>query len=86
MENVLQPIYALYSDEEISSEIAKIVTPPNIKPEVEVIYQSIAGLHEACPNHSGDWYFSGNYPTPGGTRVVNRAFMNYMEKKDERAY
>ena len=86
LENVLQPIYALYSDEEISSEIAKIVTPPNIKPEVEVIYQSIAGLHEACPNHSGDWYFSGNYPTPGGTRVVNRAFMNYMEKKDERAY
>ena len=86
LENVLQPIYALYSDEEISSEIAKIVTPPNIKPEVEVIYQSIAGLHEACPNHSGDWYFSGNYPTPGGIRVVNRAFMNYMEKKDERAY
>ena len=84
--NVLQPLYALYSDEEISAEIAKIVTPPNIKPEIEVIYQSIEGLHHACPNHKGDWYFSGNYPTPGGTRVVNRAFMNYMEKKDERAY
>ena len=84
--NVLQPLYALYRDEEISAEIAKIVTPPNIKPEIEVIYQSIEGLHEACPNHKGDWYFSGNYPTPGGTRVVNKAFMNYMEKKDERAY
>jgi amidophosphoribosyltransferase len=85
-ENVLQALYALYSDTEISNEIAKIVTPPNIKPEIEVIYQTIEGLHQACPNHKGDWYFSGNYPTPGGTRVVNRAFINYMEKKDVRAY
>ncbi len=85
-ENTLQALYALYSDTEISNEIAKIVTPPNIKPEIEVIYQTIEGLHQACPNHKGDWYFSGNYPTPGGTRVVNRAFINYMEKKDVRAY
>ncbi len=85
-ENTLQALYALYSDTEISNEIAKIVTPPNIKPEIEVIYQTIEGLHQACPNHKGDWYFSGNYPTSGGTRVVNRAFINYMEKKDVRAY
>ncbi len=86
VENVLKPIYALYSDKDISIEIAKIVTPPNIIPQIEVIYQSIEGLHHACPNHKGDWYFSGNYPTPGGNRVVNRAFINYMEKKNVRAY
>jgi amidophosphoribosyltransferase len=86
IENVLQAIYALYSNEEISTEIAKIVTPPNIIPQIEVIYQTIEGLHLACPNHKGDWYFSGNYPTFGGNRVVNRAFINYMEKKNVRAY
>jgi amidophosphoribosyltransferase len=86
IENVLQTIYKLYSNEEISKEIAKIVTPPNIIPQIEVIYQTIEGLHLACPNHKGDWYFSGNYPTPGGNRVVNRAFINYMEKKNVRAY
>jgi amidophosphoribosyltransferase len=84
--NVLQPLYALYSDTEISNQIAQIITPPNIKPNIEVIYQTIAGLHEACPKHKGDWYFSGDYPTPGGVRVVNKAFINYMEKKNERAY
>jgi amidophosphoribosyltransferase len=85
-ENTLQPLYALYSDEEISDKIAEIITPKGIKPAIKVIYQSLEGLHEACPNHRGDWYFSGNYPTPGGVRVVNRAFINYMEKKNERAY
>ncbi len=85
-ENVLQPVYALYTDKDISDEIANIITPPNIKPDIEVIYQTLDGLHQACPDYTGDWYFSGNYPTPGGNRVVNRAFMNYMEKKNERAY
>ena len=54
--------------------------------EVDIIYQSIEQLHQACPNNNGDWYFSGNYPTPGGNRVINKAFINYMENKDERAY
>lgn len=86
MKNEVQALYALFTDEEISEKIAQIVTPKGITPKVEVIYQSIEGLHNACPNHLGDWYFSGNYPTPGGNKVVNRAFMNYMEGKDERAY
>lgn len=84
--NEVQSLYDLYTDEQISKQIAKIVTPKGIKPKIEVIYQSVAGLHEACPNNNGDWYFSGNYPTPGGNKVVNRAFINYMEKRDERAY
>ena len=67
-------------------QIAEIVTPPETKPRIDVIYQSLQGLHTACPNHLGDWYFSGNYPTPGGMRVVNRAFVNYMEGRDARAY
>lgn len=84
--NVLTELYDIYDQEELSKEIAKIVTPPGIKPEVQVIYQTLENLHTACPDHSGDWYFSGDYPTPGGNRVVNRAFINYMEGKDVRAY
>ncbi len=86
MKNQLIPLYNTFSYEEISNKIAEIVTPKGIKPEVEVIYQTIEGLHEACPNDTGDWYFSGKYPTPGGNRVVNRAFINYMKKSDQRAY
>ena len=86
MKNEVQPLYAHFTDEEISKKIAEIVTPKGIKPKVQVIYQSIEGLHNACPNHLGDWYFSGNFPTPGGVKVVNRAFVNYMEGRDERAY
>ena len=63
-----------------------MVTPEGTKPEVKVIYQKIAGLHKACPNNNGDWYFSGNYPTPGGFKVVNKSFINYVEKRNERAY
>jgi len=63
-----------------------MITPKGIKPEVKVIYQNIEGLHKACPNNNGDWYFSGQYPTPGGFRVVNKAFVNYVEKRNERAY
>ncbi len=86
MRNELAPLYDLFSDEQISRKIAQIVTPANIKPRVEVLFQTVEGLRHACPNNNGDWYFSGNYPTPGGNRVVNRAFMNYMENRDERAY
>ena len=84
--NYLQDVYGEYTDEQISAKIAEIITPPGIKAQVDVIYQSLEGLHEACPNHNGDWYFSGNYPTPGGFRVVNQAFINYMEGLDIRAY
>ena len=84
--NQVAALYDRFSYDEITKRIARIVTPDDIKPEVQVIYQTIEGLHEACPNNPGDWYFSGNYPTPGGNRVVNRAFMNYMEDKNERAY
>jgi len=75
MQNQVQSLYAHYTDEQISAKISQLVTPENIAPEVQVLYQSIEDLHKACPNHNGDWYFSGNYPTPGGMRVVNRAFM-----------
>lgn len=86
MKNQVQYLYEQYTDEQISAKISELVTPKNIFPEVQVIYQSIADLHIACPNHKGDWYFSGNYPTPGGMRVVNRAYINYMNNNDDRAY
>jgi amidophosphoribosyltransferase len=86
MKNEVKVLYDQFSADEISRKIAEIVTPKGIKPKVEVIYQSIEGLHHACPKHLGDWYFTGNFPTPGGNRVINRAFINYMEKKDVRAY
>lgn len=86
IKNELIELYETFDYETISQKIAEIVTPEGIKPKVEVIYQTIEGLHKACPNNKGDWYFSGNYPTPGGNRVVNRAFMNYMEKSNDRAY
>jgi len=85
-ENYVKRIYEAFTDDEISKEIAAIVTPSFMECEVEVIFQSIENLHKACPNHSGDWYFSGNFPTKGGNNVVNRAFVNYYEGKNERAY
>jgi amidophosphoribosyltransferase len=72
--------------EEINAKIAEIVRPKGMKPELQVIFQTLEGLHQAYPHNSGDWYFSGKYPTPGGHRVANRAYMNFIEKKDERAY
>lgn len=84
--NQVAPLYDLFSYEEISNKIAEIVTPKGTKPQIDVIYQTLGGLHKACPNHSGDWYFSGQYPTPGGMKVVNRAFIHFMEGKDVRAY
>jgi amidophosphoribosyltransferase len=84
--NHVQAIYAPFTDKEISDRIAEIITPKNINAEVEVMYQTLDNLHKACPNHLGDWYFSGNYPTPGGNKVVNKALMNWMEGKNQRAY
>jgi amidophosphoribosyltransferase len=84
--NYVKAIYEPFTDEEISARIAKIISPPDIKAEVQVIYQTLDNLHKACPNHLGDWYFSGNYPTPGGNKVVNRAYMNWVEGKNQRAY
>lgn len=84
--NWVQALYALFTDEEISARIAQIVCPAGINAEVEVIFQSLDHLHAACPNHMGDWYFSGNYPTPGGNKVVNQAFMNWVEGNNQRAY
>ncbi len=86
MVNYLKELYGLFTDDEISSKIAGIVTPEDINAQVSVIYQSIENLHKACPAHLGDWYFSGNYPTPGGNKVVNKAFINYMEGISTRAY
>lgn len=84
--NYVKDIYAPFTDDEISLEIASIIRGAHIKSEVEVIYQTLDNLHTACPNHLGDWYFSGDYPTPGGNRVVNRAYMNWVEGKNVRAY
>ena len=86
VENYVKAIYEPFTDQEISDRIAKIITPKEINAEVKVIYQTLENLHNACPDHSGDWYFSGNFPTPGGNKVVNRAFVNWMEGKNQRGY
>jgi len=84
--NVVKGIYKPFTAEQISLKISKLLTPVGINAEVEIIYQTIEGLHNACPGHKGDWYFTGDYPTPGGNKVVNRAFIYYMEGKNFRAY
>ena len=84
--NMVQQIYASFTNEEISAKIAHLLTPPMINSEVEIIYQTVENLHVACANHKGDWYFTGNYPTAGGNKVVNKAFINWKEGKNERAY
>jgi amidophosphoribosyltransferase len=84
--NFVTEIYAPFSDTEISNKIAELLHPQDIKAEVKIIFQSVNNLHLACPKNLGDWYFTGDYPTPGGNRVVNRAFMNFYEGKDARAY
>ncbi len=86
MVNVVKEIYAPFTDNEISRQIAVMLKTPEIKAELEIVFQSVDGLHKACPGHTGDWYFTGNYPTPGGNRVVNRAFVNYVEGRGGRAY
>jgi len=85
-ENFAKAVYASFTPEEISKKIAEMLRPQEVNAEVDVIYQSLEGLHNACPDHKGDWYFTGNYPTPGGNRVANRAFINYMEQKEGRGY
>jgi amidophosphoribosyltransferase len=85
-ENVVQRIYKMFSINEITGKIAQLITPPDLTIPVQVIYQNIENLHTACPNNLGDWYFTGNYPTAGGNKVVNKAFMNYVEGKDVRGY
>ena len=86
IKNYVTEIYAPFSAEQISDKISYLLTHESIKSEVKIIYQSIEGLHEACPGHTGDWYFTGEYPTPGGNKVVNKAFINYVEGKNVRAY
>ncbi len=85
-ENVVRKLYKPFTLEEISNKIAQLITPKEITIPIDVIYQTIETLHLACPTNTGDWYFTGNYPTPGGNRVCNKAFMNYMEGKDVRGY
>jgi amidophosphoribosyltransferase len=85
-ENVVRNIYKPFAPQEISDKIAQLITPENINVPVEVIYQTIEDLHDSCPTNTGDWYFTGNYPTPGGNRVCNTAFLNYMEGKNVRGY
>jgi len=84
--NHAKDVYKPFTADQISAKIAQMLKTEEINAEVEVIYQTIEGLHKACPNHVGDWYFTGNYPTPGGMRVVNQAFINFYEGNDERAY
>ena len=84
--NYVKQIYDPFTDDQISIKIAQLLKNNNIKAEVNVIFQKLSGLHKACPKNLGDWYFSGNYPTPGGCRVVNQAFINFIEKSNKRAY
>jgi amidophosphoribosyltransferase len=84
--NYVKEFYAPFSADQISQKIGELLSPANIKAEVKIIYQSIENLHQACPKNLGDWYFTGNYPTPGGNKVVNKAFINFYEGKNERAY
>jgi amidophosphoribosyltransferase len=85
-ENLVRQVYKPFTTDEISNKIAELITPPDIDFPVQVIYQTIEDLHDSCPTNTGDWYFTGNYPTPGGNRVVNKAFLNYMEGKNMRGY
>ncbi len=85
-QNFVQAIYSPFTPDEISTQIAKMLRPDDVTAEVDIIYQSIEGLYDACPKNHGDWYFTGNYPTPGGNKVANKAFINYMERKEGRGY
>lgn len=86
VKNEVKALYKPFNPHEVEAKIAAILRPTDLKAQFQVIYQSIEGLHAACPNHKGDWYFTGDYPTPGGNRVVNRSFVNFMENSDARAY
>ena len=86
MKNELIALYDLFTYDEINLKIGQMLKPKDLNIDVEIIFQTLEGLHNACPNHKGDWYFSGHYPTQGGNKIVNTAFINYMEKNDVRAY
>jgi amidophosphoribosyltransferase len=86
IKNLVQPLYDTFTYQEISNQVAKIIKPAFVKAEVKVVYQTVENLHKSCPNHLGDWYFTGNYPTVGGNRVVNKAFVNFIEGRKERGY
>ena len=86
MKNLVKEIYKPFCPEEISSKISSMLKSEEINSNLEIVFQTIAGLHEACPENLGDWYFTGNYPTPGGNKVVNQSFVNFIEGKDIRAY
>jgi amidophosphoribosyltransferase len=86
MVNHVKKIYDQFTDEQISDKICELVKPQDLKPELQIMFQTLENLHIACPNDKGDWYFSGDYPTLGGVRVVNRAFINYVEKNHNRSY
>jgi amidophosphoribosyltransferase len=84
--NHVREIYKPFRPEEISAKIAQMLHPAEVNAEIEIVYQTIEDLHIACPGHRGDWYFTGEYPTPGGNKVANRSFINYIEGRNERAY
>lgn len=84
--NVVKEVYKPFTPQQISDKITRLLLPANTNAEVQIIYQSIEGLHASCPNHTGDWYFTGDYPTPGGNKVANQSFINYMQGKNVRAY
>ena len=86
MVNYVKEIYAPFTEEEISNRIARMITSEDVRAEVKVVFQTVPNLHRACPGHSGDWYFTGDYPTPGGNKVVNTAYVNWMEGRDVRSY
>ena len=86
MKNYVQDVYNTFTADEISAKIAQLLTPTGTNAKIEIIYQSISDLRASCPNHTGDWYFTGDYPTPGGVKVVNNSFINYIEGKNQRAY
>ena len=86
MVNYVKELYAPFTDEEISDKISEIISEDNINAKVKVIFQSVDDLHKACPKNLGDWYFTGNYPTQGGNRVVNRAYVYFFEGNSARAY
>ena len=80
MVNYVKDIYAPFTDDEIAAKMVELLKPENVRAKVQIVYQPLEGLHEACPNHPGDWYFSGNYPTPGGVKLLNKAFIDYIEQ------
>jgi amidophosphoribosyltransferase len=86
IKNYVKEIYEVFTYEEVSKKFSELLTPEGINAEVEIIYQTIDKLHEGCPKNLGDWYFTGDYPTPGGNKVVNKSFINYIEGKNVRAY